>query len=929
MEKRTLRITTAYKKVKNNKTNRKPKDNILWLSMEIKLMKKFRNLLIVALIIVAVLGVFFVSSSAAEESLWIDPSDMPELEEYAYSFAVLGDIQTLTYYDLGSNDIDTNYPIPMRSRLQGLYNWIVDNKDSQNIKFCIGLGDITEKNLIKEYKYVANQYDKLVDNKIPFSITRGNHDKAGEYSEANTSRFDSYITADRFGGFDGWSVVSYDNTMKDTYSIITIGEYKYLFLSLDYTFTADALAWADEVIKNNQDCRVIVSTHIYGSTSGFFYDVGEGTDLSRYGAENNGETLWNNVLKKYKNVYMILNGHSSSDDIFFKKRLGDNGNRVAEFLIDPQQTDKDHDYAGLIAMFYFNAEGTKLQVRYYSPNKNQYFKATNQFTLNLDIPQDDYSQEKNVISTDSTYGDLVFVEEFNDSSKTTEYLAKAFGKNRPFLAPSDTKYFKIEDGKLKVNLPNANAIETFRFPLYSIDYDAYEFTVQMIYKTKKVYSDGAGNAVGPVIADNLIENYKNDDQTGTFQMFWSRVFESNPTTSSQTGIQSYGNLKSQSRNDNTKGYVANQYHILTITVNLLDNQGVYTLAQYDNSAKTVGTVLAENVSFAYETGSSADANVNPVIGLLFNAVESEVESVKVYIRDDETPVQLQYSGANMLIGDSLAIKYSADLSGVNVDYIDSLKTKFTMNGKSVYVDAVINENTATFLYDGISPQCIGDEITAELYANGNLVYTKKYSVKEYLDYVASHGTAKEIAVAKEALVYGAAAQKYKNYKTDALVTSSNPATPYNGDRLAFVTNGTSDKVSIVSAGAYFDYVNKIFFKFEADDINSVAVTINGVPAMIDPNFEIVGGKKIYKVYTEAIYASELLSKEFTIKITAGGDQISATYSVLTYISRKYQSNSAIADLVNSLYSYGKATLKYIGVDNSFDGEDDIPTYINS
>lgn len=286
-------------------------------------------------------------------SLWLTDC---AVKNYDYSFAVLGDIQTLTY----------QYP----DKLGTLFDWIVSNANSQKIKFCVGLGDITDRNFQSEYDLVNQQYAKLLG-KVPFSIIRGNHDRDPDSS--GSTLFDLNITQERYSS---QITGAFDSTMLNTYKIQQIGEEKYLFLNLDFTLKNVVLDWANQVISENPDCRVIISTHIYFGTSGQYYP-------NYYYAENGSRALWEKVASQHKNVIMVLNGHTPTDNILHKTQTGVNGNKVTEILIDPQTTDKNFEGLGLVAMFYFSDGGNKLDIRYYSTVRQAYFLPQNQFSLTL------------------------------------------------------------------------------------------------------------------------------------------------------------------------------------------------------------------------------------------------------------------------------------------------------------------------------------------------------------------------------------------------------------------------------------------------------------------------------------------------------------------------------------------------------------------
>ena len=70
----------------------------------------------------------------AEESdgTWLDSYTLSEIPDY--SFAVIGDIQSLTYLDTHTG---TSY-------LDGMFDWILANKDARGIEYVFSLGDSVE-----------------------------------------------------------------------------------------------------------------------------------------------------------------------------------------------------------------------------------------------------------------------------------------------------------------------------------------------------------------------------------------------------------------------------------------------------------------------------------------------------------------------------------------------------------------------------------------------------------------------------------------------------------------------------------------------------------------------------------------------------------------------------------------------------------------
>ena len=279
--------------------------------------------------------------------------------DYAYSFAIVGDTQIVTE--------------KTPDKLHTIYDYIIDVADEKNIKFVFGLGDITNGNKIWEWA-IAKQVIIKLNGVVPYSIVRGNHDKAPEYKAAFPY---SEFKDDIEGSFDG--------TMLSTYQTFRVGNIKYLSLALDFAYNDEQIAWANKVIEDHPDYNVIISTHIYLHEGGTTKDLG----AKKYGADYDPADLWDKIIRKHKNIVMILSGHVPIDRIITSTVTGDHGNKIRQFLIDPQGLDKDEGSTGLVAFFYFSEDGKTVNTDYYSTIKDRYRKGGNlSFTLDVIEPND-------------------------------------------------------------------------------------------------------------------------------------------------------------------------------------------------------------------------------------------------------------------------------------------------------------------------------------------------------------------------------------------------------------------------------------------------------------------------------------------------------------------------------------------------------------
>ena len=284
--------------------------------------------------------------------------------DYAYSVAVVGDTQSITIKDANDGTNYTSY----------IYEWIAQNKDKKNIQFVMGLGDVTDENIPEEWQIVKDLHNKLEAVKLPYSIIQGNHDTVNRLDEyfKNKANFTEAQKNGTIGYFDkeGKSLANYYMTFtaKDKQGNETNN--KYLVLALECKVPDEVIPWANQVIEEHPLHQVIITTHEYvESTDSYF--------LHRYptkdeGVANDPYQIWMKLASQHENVIMVLSGHLSIPTIFLKNPVvGVNGNTVYEFLIDPQQFDKTYNYeTGMVAMFYFSADGKTVKTEYVSTYKS-------------------------------------------------------------------------------------------------------------------------------------------------------------------------------------------------------------------------------------------------------------------------------------------------------------------------------------------------------------------------------------------------------------------------------------------------------------------------------------------------------------------------------------------------------------------------------
>jgi hypothetical protein len=270
-------------------------------------------------------------------------------------------------------------------------------------------------------------------------------------------------------------------------------------------------------------------------------------------------------------------------------------------------------------------------------------------------------------------------------------------------------------------------------------------------------------------------------------------------------------------------------------------------------------------------------------------------------------VTSKISSANVVLGESINIKYNVNLPVTALNAV----MKFTFNDKVTYVPVTRTGNTTgEVLFEDIAPQCMGDNIKAELYVDGvKADSVDEYSVKQNVTNIKN--TDNEDLV-DALLLYGAAAQQYTDYKTDALVAdlSDLDVSTIWGIESAKDVGTPADEAKFVAAGVRFANFNKLYVKVDnVENVASLTVKVGDAdPVALELNSNGVA-------YTDAIKATEFGTVYTFELIDTNGASQTLDYSVNSYVYAKTAAegdvDSDIAMLSIALYNYGVAAEAYI------------------
>lgn len=260
--------------------------------------------------------------------------------------------------------------------------WITNNADS--ISFVMHVGDITNANNTTQWPLAVNAMS-LMDGNVPYTFTLGNHDMGGNNAQTrNTTLFNQYFPYSKYSltpNFGGaYETGKMDNSW---HQFSTPDGYHFIIISLEFAPRNAVLAWAGEVVKAHPSHNIIINTHAY-----MYSDEKRHSDLyshkwtpSTYGlyAEsdgdaNDGEQMWDKLVKLYPNIFMVVSGHVLNDGTGTLVSEGDHGNKVYQMLANYQDgvIGSVNGGDGFLRIIDIDADRTMMFIRTYSPYINEF-----------------------------------------------------------------------------------------------------------------------------------------------------------------------------------------------------------------------------------------------------------------------------------------------------------------------------------------------------------------------------------------------------------------------------------------------------------------------------------------------------------------------------------------------------------------------------
>lgn len=306
-------------------------------------LKKERSF--VALILTVTLCLFIFSVVDARE-----PSTLP------FSIVVLPDTQVYSDY----------YPEKFTSQTQ----WIADHKKELNIQMVLHAGDVVNHASDPEEWNNAVSSMRILDGVVPYVLSVGNHDYDGG---RNSSAFNAAFPVGRYESMTTFGGVFEAGKLDNSFYLFSAGGVDFLVLSLEFGPRNEVLNWAVSVLSKYPGRRVILLTHAYLSGGGARLDRENKFNPHFYklaGSVNDGEELWQKLIRKHGNVDFVFSGHvrgvgGKGCAHACRSDRGDHGNVVHQMVANYQDCYRGGD--GYLRIITFDPVARTAAIKTYSP----------------------------------------------------------------------------------------------------------------------------------------------------------------------------------------------------------------------------------------------------------------------------------------------------------------------------------------------------------------------------------------------------------------------------------------------------------------------------------------------------------------------------------------------------------------------------------
>jgi len=331
-----------------------------------------------------------------------------EPDAYDYSLLVIPDIQTTVNYksklrptasSLGKShpfegvNPPATYDTSDNTEMAQWIKWLKTTPTKYKTKFAMQVGDLSDWGQHETFYKWGAYYMNQLNGVLPWSFVQGNHDYDGN-CDSNDSRkstyFNTHFPYSVHSTLPGFGGTMEGTSMSNTYYRYEVGDVKYLVINLEFGPRMSVLRWAGRLCEQFYDHRVILNTHGYMESDASLLDTGDHYSAETYAwnsatEANSATVMFNELVSQYANIFMVVCGHITAEDIIMRQDVGVHGNKITSLLIDFQTAEHRGSGTGTEAtcLMFFNEAEKTINFAYYSAVFDAVYNVHNQFRISF------------------------------------------------------------------------------------------------------------------------------------------------------------------------------------------------------------------------------------------------------------------------------------------------------------------------------------------------------------------------------------------------------------------------------------------------------------------------------------------------------------------------------------------------------------------
>ncbi len=306
--------------------------------------------------------------------------EMPPVTKGAWTIAVIPDTQ---FYS--ANDKDA----PLFTQIT---EWLVANREARNIQLILHVGDIVNDNKPQQWINARNSM-KVLDGKIPYVLSVGNHDIGKGASDRSTMLNEHFKISDNPLNEKMLGGLFKEGELENAWYHFKNEQVEAIVFALEFGPRKEVVDWANGVAAKHPGLPLILVTHEFiDQESSLTSDDGlprrttpkTTNNPHKYGIAKKdtvycGEELWQVLVSKHPNFCLVVNGHYKSlgkdgngrfvhiKDLTSCYRSDPNGDGhvTHQMLFNAQWAPRGGH--GWLRLLEFQPDGKTVQVRTFSP----------------------------------------------------------------------------------------------------------------------------------------------------------------------------------------------------------------------------------------------------------------------------------------------------------------------------------------------------------------------------------------------------------------------------------------------------------------------------------------------------------------------------------------------------------------------------------